>query len=257
MNGIVSYTFGESYFLQCVVFLNSLRKHCKEKVDLYVLNAAPSKEKMEIFDHYNVNVKILTATLNSTTYCTIKPLMVDMSEFDRCLVLDSDLLVVNKIDELFNFEKPFLLAQSGQILSDNETLKDEIRKVADLGTILNQGKQYANIGILGINKNTQEFTKYKEEIKNSINRCNYNDEVIFNIIYNDRNTHIVDFTYNVLPNTIKIVDDTNDKIVHFAGWSFSKKSPIKHTENNVKKWFKEADEVMEKFNNYNFDMSKF
>jgi hypothetical protein len=257
MNGIVTYTFGEDHFLQCIVFLNSLRKFYNGKVDVYVLNETPSKEKMDIFKSYDVNVKLLNIPLSRSTYCTVKALMVEQSDFEKSLVVDTDLLVVNKIDELFDFEKPFLLARSGQLLCDNQTVTEEIKKIADLNSVLSQNKQYANIGVLGINKNFPEFQKYKEEINKSINRCSYNDEVVFNIIYNEENTHLVDFTYNILPNTIKIVDDKNDKIVHFAGWSFTKKSSVRHTENNVKKWHEEANEVMVKFNNYKFDLSRF
>jgi lipopolysaccharide biosynthesis glycosyltransferase len=267
MKGILTYTRGENHFLQLIVLLNSLRKYYYGDIEVYLINEHPSEQKVEILRHYDVNLKLLETDWQKNTYSCIKPKMIEISNFDQVIVIDSDLLIVGNIDELLDFDTSFLAVRSDRKTFSINTIVSELNMLSNVEIFneffnsFDKNKEYINLGVLGVNKNTTDFLKYKELINNSINLCQYNDEIIFNLIYDLGSTTLVNNKYNVCPNVDeyinKYIDDDDNRIIHFAGSSFNDKDGIIHSKRNITSWKNEAIEILKKFPEYNFDLSRY
>lgn len=263
MNGILTYTYGESHFLQLVVMLNSLRKYYNGEIEVYLINENPSEEKLNIFSEYKTKIKPINLEWNKNTYSCVKALMVESSNFDKSILMDTDIIFTGNIDELFEFEKPFMGVKSGRFITKTPTIMGQVNLLSPYSHFkshfhtLTSEKHYINLGVLGVKKNTPEFQIYKNLIELSKNLCQYNDEIVFNIIYTDNNTDLLDHKFNVLPNaedfTNSEIDQEDNRIIHYAGGSYTNR----HSEKNILIWKNEVQEVIDKHHSYKFDTLRY
>jgi hypothetical protein len=255
-SGLITYTFGEKYFLQCVVFLSSLRRNYSGKVNVFVKENELTQEKINIYKDYGVNIKFIDN--ENYTFQSIKPHLVTVSDFEYTFVFDTDILVRTNIDDLFEKNKnSFCICESNLKIRDFKYIGKQISR---LGYNHKEfaDKTYRNIGVVGFKKD-RIFFEYKNIVENCSNKCDAVDEIVFNILSNEDNTEFIGSEYNTLH---FINEEKEGKIIHFA-WKthlvkkknnlFKNKLFLKY----IQEYNQEINSIKEKYKNYNFDLSFF
>lgn len=182
-NAYVTVINDNSYIPGLRVLFTSLKKTCP-RYPMYVLVPHDNEKVLDQIDESEFNcilsdslyIDDTDASLNEKRYWNntfFKLQIMNLTQFDKIVYIDSDMLVLNNLDNLFDF--PGLSATTGSKSAHPEYTE-------------------FNSGIMVIDPNEEEYKKLLDCIEPAIERKksegkSYGDQDVFNEYYKDWNEH--------------------------------------------------------------------
>ena len=206
-------TINAQYINQLNILLNSIQKSNKnEKFNIYILNRDLNKKQIEeikknldLEKFYINDIKINESEIsNLPIYEQRYPLEIYFRIFaakylpddiDRILYLDSDTLVINKLDELYymDFEGNYFIATTH--------IRKMLHKVNEIRLGIEKDEPYINTGVLLMNLKELRKIKIEKEIMDFIQKNKKKlilpDQDIISTIYGNKIKLVDDLKYNL------------------------------------------------------------
>ena len=272
--GIMMFNRGDKMVVRAIVALNSIRKHCDKPITFYLEKPYPDEFKTSLLTFENVTIIDIEEKPEYDNFVRKNSLFAT-PPYDYTLWLDSDVLVLDNIDEMFNyldFENVDLcIPHFAQRTSDKGLVNKRIKSFA--GLIENKYMNEAVKGYPGINtgifsfKNSvrwENFAKIWTSIayKGAVRKIFIPDEIVLQILYPSLSDfglkcEIVPSEYNV-----SITHDqnfSNPKIMHYHGdkhvidvpecnfWKEEFKTMLDNNVANIKSLLPYADKRLKNF----------
>lgn len=206
-------TINSNYIKQLNILLNSIQRSNKNEIfDIYILNSDLTKKEIkEIGKGLNLDkihlkdIKINEKDIEKLpVYAKRYPVEIYFRIFaskylpknlDRILYLDSDTLVINKLNELYNmdFEENYFIATTH--------IKKILHKFNEIRLGMDKDEPYINTGVLLMNLNELRNIKIEKEVINFIQKNERKlmlpDQDIISSIYGNKIKLIDDLKYNL------------------------------------------------------------
>jgi hypothetical protein len=220
-SGIIYYNKGNSCIVRLIVSLNSLRKHYSGQVTVFLEGKGLESLAKNLKDKFRVNI-IYDNNDDTTTYVRAVEICMK-SPYNQTIWLDSDTLVLDKIDEIFNNieNKDLVIANFAGWHSYGNKIKKRInnfKNISDART-LDDAIKYGpaiNCGVYGFSKNSKMFEEWLKLSKmGEQHKVFIPDEVACQILLPKYQVHILPPNFNVSVRYGKEVLDK--KIIHYHG----------------------------------------
>ncbi len=227
--GIV--TAGDSkYFPGIIALINSIRKY--HDYPITVLDGGLTRQQVDALELANIPVikpENIVDLEHPRYSCSNIIFEIDRAGYDQILFLDSDIILLNNISEIFEFIKEYKyvgVKDCSDGLYEGRDPKDWL-PLEKGGTNFFMGDHdMMNSGVVGIdrelyrNKLKPHIYKYKEEVKT----YQMHDQELLRNISNDANIEYekIDWKYNAiylrsLRQSLKNLKEIGVKVLHFAG----------------------------------------
>ena len=220
-------TINDKYIKQLNVLLNSIQKSNKcEKFNVYILNIDLNKKQIEEIkkgldlEKFFINeIKIDETEINNLpVYEQRYPLEIYFrifaskylpNDIDRVLYLDSDTLVINKLNELYymDFEGNYFIATTH--------IRKMLHKFNEIRLGMEKDEPYINTGVLLINLKELRKIKIEKEVtdfvQNNKKKLLLPDQDIISAIYGDKIKLVDDLKYNLGDRNLNYYNLNNPK----------------------------------------------
>jgi lipopolysaccharide biosynthesis glycosyltransferase len=219
--GVILYNRGEKCLVRAIVCLENLRKYWYGPVSFFLENTCEEFEK--VCEHYNVDVihnenPEQKALVRSAEVCIFSP-------YDRSMWLDSDCLVVGKIDEMFDYLDEFDVAIPwfAGWWSDGGTVSKRVKRYTGIAEqhFVDAALEHhpaINTGVLSFRKNVKFMHDWVELAKKGDGKMFIPDETAFQVLYPSSEDRIyiapTDFNVSVLHDKGQSKDR---RIIHYHG----------------------------------------
>ena len=219
-------TINKKYKKQLIILLNSIKQSNKnENFNIYILHKDLKDEDInEIKEGLNKNFNINDIKIKENDMdflpvnCESYPVEIYIRIFaskylpdniDRILYLDSDTVVINKLNELYNmnFEDNYFIAATH--------IGKAVHKFNEMRLGIKQDEPYINTGVLLIN--LKELRKINIEkdvidfIENNEKKLMLPDQDIISSIYGDKIKLVDELKYNLGERTLRIYNINNPR----------------------------------------------
>ena len=220
-------TINSQYVKQLNILLNSIQKSNKdEKFNVYVLNRNLTGEQLkeiqkglDLDNFYITDIKVNEKEITELpVYDQRYPVEIYFRIFvakylpndvDRVLYLDSDTLVINKLDELYNmdFDGNYFIAATH--------IKKVLHKFNEIRLGMEKDKPYINTGVLLINLKELRKIEIEKEVADFIQKNEKKlilpDQDIISAIYGDKIKLVSDLKYNLGDRNLNYYNLNNPK----------------------------------------------
>ena len=222
----------DNYVHPLINLLFSIRRHCKKRINLFVLTTKLSDENVKLISdkmkEIGVNVTIQTVELKKYSLSNSQHFSLDMflrilafdllpAEIDKILYVDVDMISLKDITPLYETNI------KGKLIAAVRDFGVKFKKVNKYVNSLNLTHTYFNSGMLLMNLDKMremwardELQKYIEENSKTFS-CP--DQDVLNTICNNKDIVFIDDIYNYqIKNNEKLI---NDEVVllHFVGYT--------------------------------------
>ena len=227
--GIIMFNRGEKLVVRAIVCLYTLRQHWDGPVTFYLEQPYPD-EFDDVCKHFNVDV-IHNEEKHELKALVRKTDMFANPPYDRTLWIDSDMIVIGKLDEMFDYLDDYdcAIPHFAGWVSSGSKISRRIKKFEDIAN--DDIYKYAleehpavNTGILSFRR-SDKWTQFVNDWvtladEGSKNRIFIPDEVAFQILYPSAdkwgvNVFIAPIKFNV---SVLHDPDTEDRrVMHYHG----------------------------------------
>ena len=223
--GIVMFNCGTKCLVRAIVCLYSLRKHYDGKVTFFIEDATTPKEFDDVCNYFNVDVVKLPD--DPTTGALIKKTKsLWNTPYDKTLWIDADVVVVGKIDEMFEHLKDnitFSIPNFCNWWSDGKGISRRVKRFEGLvpQNILDEALNHypaINTGVFSYKKQTKFLKDWIDlAVKTNGKRIFISDEIACQILmpqFKDE-IYIADPKFNV---SVLYGNEIEDKrLIHYHG----------------------------------------
>ena len=219
-------TINKKYKKQLIILLNSIKQSNKdENFNIYILHKDLKDEDINEIKkglNKNFNIKDIKIKEDDMDFlpvnCERYPVEIYFRIFaakylpeniDRVLYLDSDIVVINKLNELYNmdFEDNYFIAATH--------IGKAVHKFNEVRLGIKEDEPYINTGVLLMNlKELRKIQLEKEVIefvKNNKKRLMLPDQDIISSIYGNKIKLVDELKYNLGERTLRIYNINNPK----------------------------------------------
>jgi len=228
--GIV--TAGDAkYYPGIIALINSIKKYHQDEYPISVLDGGLTRQQVDTLEEANIVVikPELIVDLEHPRYaCSNIIFEMDRAGYDKILFLDSDIILINDIDEIFNLiekHKYIGVKDCSDGLYEGRPVEDW-RVTPGKKNYFDGDHDMMNSGVVGIdrelfrNKLKPHIYKYEKEVHNYM----MHDQELLRNISNDAGIQYTDigWEYNAvylrgLRKSLKELKELKVKILHFAG----------------------------------------
>ncbi len=244
-------TINDKYVEQLNILLNSIQLSNRyEEFNVYVLNRNLTIKNIEEIkkgldlEKFHVNdIKVDEEKIKSLPVCKEKyPVEIYFrifaakylpNDIDRVLYLDSDAIVINKLDTLYNmdFENNYFIATTH--------IKKMLHKFNEIRLGIDKDEPYINTGVLLMNLKELRKIKIEEDVINFIQKTEKKlilpDQDIISTIYGDKIKLVSDLKYNLGDRNLNFYNLNNPKSKIGIKW-ICKNTVIIHYFGRNKPW---------------------
>lgn len=254
-------TLNANYLDVLIVMLKSLAYSNKHKnFDVYVMNNSLTKENIEFLKENTLNnIKIIDLKVNDKElnkapvtkrypkemYYRIFASYYLPKSVDKILYLDPDLVVINKLDKLYNMDLDnYYFAAASHIWGILQTFNRIRLRMNSDDVYINSGVMLMNIKLLRREQNKNEVYKF---IKKNKNKLMLPDQDVISGLYANKVLPLDPYVYNM---TEKLLTQTyfmphinerwikeNSVIIHYCGKNKPWKSNYKGTLNEFYEYY--------------------
>lgn len=253
-------TLNSNYLVQLIVMLKSLgysNKH--QKFDIYVMNNSLTQKDIKYLNE-NVmnNIKIINLKVNDKElnkapitkrypkemYYRILASFYLPKTVDKILYLDPDLVIINKIDKLYNMKLDnYYFAAASHIWGILQTFNRIRLRMNNNDIYINSGVMLMNIKLLRKEQNRNDVYKF---IKKNKSKLMLPDQDVISGLYANKILPLDPYVYNM---TEKLLNQTYF-LPHINERWIKENSVIIHYCGKNKPWNKHYKGVLNKFYNY-------
>jgi len=253
-------TLNSNYLEQLIVMLKSLAYNNKhKKFDIYVMNNSLTKKDIAYLKEnvmHNINIidlKINDKELNKAPitkrypkemYYRILASFYLPKTVDKILYLDPDLVVINKIDKLYNMKLDnYYFAAASHIWGILQTFNRIRLRMNNNDVYINSGVMLMNIKLLRKEQNRNDVYKF---IKKNKSKLMLPDQDVISGLYANKILPLDPYVYNM---TEKLLNQTYF-LPHINERWIKENSVIIHYCGKNKPWKKNYKGKLNKFYNY-------
>jgi len=219
-NGIIMFNKNEKVTVRALVSLYTIRQYYDGPITFFI-ETSPDGFK-ESVEYFGCNIVELEENKDIKTL-TRKTQIFSNTPYDNTLWLDSDTILLGKIDEMFEYLENYDVAipHFSNWWSDGPIIKRRINNFKDHVSeeILNKALEHkpaVNTGVVAYRKNSQFLTDWINLTIKSDGLCFISDEVAFQVLYPSYpGIYIAPMKFNT---SARFGNDVEDKrIVHMHG----------------------------------------
>lgn len=253
-------TLNYNYLDQLIVMLKSLaysNKH--QKFDVYVMNNSLTEKDIKYLNkNIMTNIKIINLKINDKElnkapitkrypkemYYRILASFYLPKTVDKILYLDPDLVVINRIDKLYNMKLDnYYFAAASHIWGILQTFNRIRLRMNNNDIYINSGVMLMNIKLLRKEQNRNDVYKF---IKKNKSKLMLPDQDVISGLYANKILPLDPYVYNM---TEKLLNQTYF-LPHISERWIKENSVIIHYCGKNKPWNKHYKGVLNKFYNY-------
>lgn len=253
-------TLNYNYLDQLIVMLKSLaysNKH--QKFDVYVMNNSLTEKDIKYLNkNIMTNIKIINLKINDKElnkapitkrypkemYYRILASFYLPKTVDKILYLDPDLVVINRIDKLYNMKLDnYYFAAASHIWGILQTFNRIRLRMNNNDIYINSGVMLMNIKLLRKEQNRSDVYKF---IKKNKSKLMLPDQDVISGLYANKILPLDPYVYNM---TEKLLNQTYF-LPHISERWIKENSVIIHYCGKNKPWNKHYKGVLNKFYNY-------
>lgn len=218
-----------SVTLQSILEKSNTQYHYEIKI-LYAKLSDESKKKISKYERDNITIEYVDVSeylekvkdklytrdyFSMTTYFRLFIASL-YTQYDKAIYLDSDIVVLRDIAELFNIDigNNLVGAVPDDIIQKNEVFQEYVEKVVGVSSY----KNYFNAGVLVMNLEELRNFHFEEKFVYLLETVKYaaiQDQDYLNRICKGR-VKLIDFGWNIMPSaSAREIEEENIKLIHY------------------------------------------